>query len=303
MAESEKRSGRSSLAILAPPVVGLYVVVVFFFFVFRGISVRSPDEAFPRANYAAEDVVPDPAEIPPVRGKVSEPVDVRRAARATPEALADGKRLYDSYCAACHGAEGLGDGSAAAALDPKPRKLTVPDGWRNGHRVSDIFRTLTEGIEGTGMAAFDTLAPAERFALAHHVRALGPFRHAEDDAASLARLDETYGLSAGAREPNRIPLSWARERLVAEYETPAPLALPEGSGGEIRRLFERAVADPARAAVTLASTERWRDDLSAFSLLVTGGAPANGFSSAAAGLGPAEWRVLQGVLTDMVPEE
>ncbi len=37
---------------------------------------------------------------------------------------ARGQEVYNLYCATCHGATGLGDGIAAAALDPKPRDLS-----------------------------------------------------------------------------------------------------------------------------------------------------------------------------------
>lgn len=37
---------------------------------------------------------------------------------------AKGKEKYDSFCATCHGPTGMGDGVAAAALDPKPRDLS-----------------------------------------------------------------------------------------------------------------------------------------------------------------------------------
>ena len=33
----------------------------------------------------------------------------------------DGQEMFTSYCAACHGREGKGDGPAAPALTPKPR--------------------------------------------------------------------------------------------------------------------------------------------------------------------------------------
>lgn len=38
--------------------------------------------------------------------------------------IAKGQEVYNTYCATCHGMTGLGDGIAAAALDPKPRDLS-----------------------------------------------------------------------------------------------------------------------------------------------------------------------------------
>lgn len=37
----------------------------------------------------------------------------------------DGAAMYQSYCAACHGKDGKGDGPAAPALKTKPADLTV----------------------------------------------------------------------------------------------------------------------------------------------------------------------------------
>src|SRR5271165_5815305 len=37
----------------------------------------------------------------------------------------DGKAMFVSYCAACHGADGKGNGPAAAALTRKPADLTM----------------------------------------------------------------------------------------------------------------------------------------------------------------------------------
>ena len=44
---------------------------------------------------------------------------ISRAADST-----KGQEIYNIYCATCHGPTGLGDGVAAAALDPKPRDLS-----------------------------------------------------------------------------------------------------------------------------------------------------------------------------------
>lgn len=41
----------------------------------------------------------------------------------TPELVRDGAELYAQHCAACHGANGLGDGAAGQALNPPPANL------------------------------------------------------------------------------------------------------------------------------------------------------------------------------------
>jgi mono/diheme cytochrome c family protein len=40
-------------------------------------------------------------------------------------AATDGKQMYSSYCAPCHGVNGRGDGPVASALKQKPVDLTV----------------------------------------------------------------------------------------------------------------------------------------------------------------------------------
>src|ERR1035441_921935 len=44
------------------------------------------------------------------------------AGRTSPSS---GKEMYRAYCAACHGAEGKGDGPASAALQSRPSDLTI----------------------------------------------------------------------------------------------------------------------------------------------------------------------------------
>ncbi|MBK8946793.1 MAG: cytochrome c [Ignavibacteriae bacterium] len=53
-----------------------------------------------------------------------------------------GNTLYQTNCASCHGADGNGDGVAAAALNPKPRNFHQKDGWTNGREFSKLFNTL-----------------------------------------------------------------------------------------------------------------------------------------------------------------
>jgi len=274
-------------------VVVLYVLALGFFFAGRGISVRSEDRFFPRAEFPAEDLVFDPTAVPAVRGKQAEPMDVAQALAPTAEARARGQELFATTCSSCHGPTGLGDGPAGAGLEPPVRNLTQAEGWKNGTRVSEIFRTLTEGIPGSSMAAYDYLPAEDRFALAHYVQSLGDSPHAADTPETVAALDREYALSEGVREPNRIPVTLAVERIAAEAPTTPPLLLAEPQEGESRRLFRIAVADPARASATLAAREDWRSDTAALAQLATAGAPANGFSPAAATLRLEQWDLLR----------
>ena len=50
---------------------------------------------------------------------------VMRKTPAGRTSVSSGKEMYQAYCAACHGADGKGDGPASAALKSGPTDLTV----------------------------------------------------------------------------------------------------------------------------------------------------------------------------------
>jgi mono/diheme cytochrome c family protein len=50
---------------------------------------------------------------------------------------ASGKEMFTSYCAACHGADGKGDGPAASALKVHPANLTTLSS-RNGGKFPSL---------------------------------------------------------------------------------------------------------------------------------------------------------------------
>jgi mono/diheme cytochrome c family protein len=87
--------------------------------------------------------------------------------------LADGlgARIYGERCSACHGADGSGDGPAAAALQPKPRNFRDPQFWRARPRLQ-IRLVVEKGRPGTMMAGFDgVLTPEEIDAVVSYVMA------------------------------------------------------------------------------------------------------------------------------------
>jgi high-affinity iron transporter len=102
-----------------------------------------------------------------LRWDVIRAYDVDIAPRHLP-VLAQAAALYQTHCAACHGAQGQGDGPAGRSLDPPPSNFH--DRARLEQRsVYGLYSTITLGVQGTAMAAFQTLSEAERWTLAFYV--------------------------------------------------------------------------------------------------------------------------------------
>ncbi len=81
-------------------------------------------------------------------------------------ALAAGEQVYTATCASCHGAEGKGDGPAAAALDPHPADFTNAE-IMNGMSDNYLFWRISEGGM---MAPFNSSMPAWKQALTEEQR-------------------------------------------------------------------------------------------------------------------------------------
>ncbi len=83
-------------------------------------------------------------------------------------AMVEGKELYLSYCAACHGNEGKGDGKVGAVYNGVPnytagRYKTLNEGW--------IFHVITYG-KGRMWPVKVQLNPEERWKVVHYVQQL-----------------------------------------------------------------------------------------------------------------------------------
>ncbi len=88
---------------------------------------------------------------------------------ASPEALARGSRLFETYCVSCHGAAGAGDGPVGRKFGlplpslADPAVAARPDGY--------VYGTIRDG--GFLMPAqAEVMSPEERWAVVHHVRSL-----------------------------------------------------------------------------------------------------------------------------------
>ncbi len=87
---------------------------------------------------------------------------------ATPASLANGAALFGIYCTPCHGASGRGDGVVAAKM-VKPADLTAAKylAYKDGF-FYDVMRA------GSGLMPpyYESLSPAERWTVVHHIRRL-----------------------------------------------------------------------------------------------------------------------------------
>lgn len=83
-----------------------------------------------------------------------------------------GKALYDAHCMSCHGPTGLGDGPAAAGLNPPPANLQMHLAG-NAHTDQQIFNRISNGIPNSAMPAFGTVLPEEDiWQIVHNARSL-----------------------------------------------------------------------------------------------------------------------------------
>ncbi len=71
-------------------------------------------------------------------------------------AAVPGKQSFETYCVACHGANGAADGAAAQAMNPKPRNFT-DKAWQAKVTDDHIAKVIKEGGPAVGLSA--TMAP------------------------------------------------------------------------------------------------------------------------------------------------
>jgi high-affinity iron transporter len=194
-----------------------------------------------------------PAEVAAASGRLRwalvEAYNLRLAPRTAPDP-ARAKALYGQQCAACHGADGRGRGTAARGLEPAPSNFH--DAERMAQRsVYGLYNTITLGVDGTSMASFKRLPEQDRWALAFFVSAIGipeaRLREGEklwrQGAArdlfadigpvatlSTSEIEQRHGseaarvqdyLRAHPEELRRAPIAFAREKIAEAAELQA----------------------------------------------------------------------------------
>jgi mono/diheme cytochrome c family protein len=117
-----------------------------------GAAACGPSEPEP----AAPPLEPPPPAIPAVPAPAVPPQAVPQPGAGGEADVERGARIYASHCAACHGADGKGDGPLAAGLDPQPTNhadAAYMDTLSDEH----LFLVVKEG--GSAVGASPLMAP------------------------------------------------------------------------------------------------------------------------------------------------
>lgn len=162
---------------------------------------------------------------------------VPTAPRHAPD-LARGATLYQSQCAACHGASGHGDGPAGLQLSPPPVNFT--DQARADQRSAlSLYEVISQGVEGTPMVSYaQQISSADRWALAYYVGTLAYQQEAAAGAASwqhdanirtrIANLKDLSHLRAAQLTPT---LGAEQARAIVGYLRAHPDVVQQGLSG------------------------------------------------------------------------
>lgn len=284
------------LSSLSVVLVALALAALFAGIIVPGMrNANKPATPEPASPVIGEPGWLDPTEYPPQISRLIPPTDPKTLLQPSSELLTRGKKLFVQNCAQCHGETGHGDGAGAANMNPMPRNFTNAAGWTNGYDLPSVYKTLSEGIKNSSMAAFDFLSRRDRMALAHYVQSMGAFQHGGGSATAEAALSKELA-APGEKTLNKIPVSLAMAKLQNEFHAHSPLAAAPDDFSEEAQLLRRVIVDGQRAAESFAVSASGSANIKELAQSLTANAPGNGFSTRIALLGPSEWKTLREVI-------
>ncbi len=208
-------------------------------------------------------------------------VDVKMYIKSTDELINKGSASFATNCASCHGEKGMGDGAAGAGLNPKPRNFHSQEGWTNGSKIGEMYKTLEEGIIKNGMNSYSQLPVDERLALIYYIRSLAT-GYPDVAEADLSDLDLTYSLSAGKQSNNQIPVAKASTIIYNENKNFAQryndlaISIENSKGTDNYNLFKRVVCNEKKLFKVLDNSLNWKENINNFTKLINSNIVQNG---------------------------
>jgi mono/diheme cytochrome c family protein len=299
-AKAEIRQNPGALFGILYPYLLVIIVIIGLYYVanIENIAVNKVPAYVPDTTLLKDIQIVEARTVPPVNiFELKEPTD---------ELIQEGKELYSANCASCHNETGAGGGPASMGLNPAPRNLTSPDGWKNDRTISGIYTTLEEGIEGGAMISYNFLTPKERISILHYVRTEFMQDPPADTEDELAALNQLYNLSAGMEIPAQIPVSSSKEVILSEIaqeleKVEKTLNLIEmNRTKQSSKLFIYIVDNRKLAVSALVNSNKWKNNVSSFVSFITINVNQNGFNGRVFNLNDEEWVLLYNYLNKII---
>lgn len=156
------------------------------------------------------------APIPEEYAGLSNPIE------ANEESLARGGELFTNYCASCHGDGGMGDGPAAATLDPAPVAIA-----HTSQMLGDdyLYWRISEGGQGdpfnSAMPAWgNALDEQARWDLINYIRALGSGTESDMGGPGMGGMmgGRTYDPAAEATRQSEMLAQAVEQGVLTQAE-------------------------------------------------------------------------------------
>ena len=234
------------------------------------------------------------------------PIDIFKISKPTDDLIQKGKELYNKTCASCHNETGAGGGPVSAGLNPAPRNFTSSDNWINGRKLSNIYTTLEEGIQGSAMISYNFLTPEERISLAHYIRTEFMKDPPEDTENDLAALNQLYNLSEGKKVPAQIPVSAAMDLVTHDAEkkseklNEAISKIDKDKYNSAAKLFNYLCENEKVALSSLINSDKWKQSGNNLFHFLTINANQNGFNGRVFNLSDSELNSLYNYLRQIL---
>jgi mono/diheme cytochrome c family protein len=215
-----------------------------------------------------------------IGGNVEEEVkaDKFKIGKVTSESKALGNELYQTTCKSCHGATGLGDGSAAAALNPPARNFTQLADFKFGYSPENLLATLDNGSPGTSMASFKYLSNDEKISIVHYIRSIMPVSNetatSSSETASIDGDANSTATAVASAEEDYLDASFDAKAVSAAMKEIAPstgsmnaMAITLPKEEKLKALFQSAAQNVRVASyshVYVSSSEELKNKLSSY---------------------------------------